>query len=121
MHKRPESPHQGITLDLAEIEREMRQEEQYRENGQAARTLVHEPDLRVVLMVLRGGTQIPEHDADGTTAVLALTGRLRLRLAGREVELAPGQALVMQRGLKHDVGAADDSAFLLTLGWSASE
>jgi quercetin dioxygenase-like cupin family protein len=42
---------------------------------------------------------------------------VRLRLAEKVVELAAGRLLVIERGLRHDVEAVAESAFLLTLGW----
>ena len=120
MHSRPVPVEHGITFDLEAIDREMRGEEAYLKNGHTAHTLVLEPDLRMVLIVLRDGARIAEHQARGSTTVHALSGRLRLHLADRTVELSPGQVLVMEKGLPHDVEAEGDSALLLTLGWTGS-
>ena len=114
---KPESPQHGVTFDLGAIEREMRQEEPYRREGHTARTLVHAPDLRVVLVAIKGGSRIAEHHASKSASVHTISGHVRLHLPDRTVELPAGQMLVLGPGLSHDVEAATDSAFVLTLGW----
>ncbi|MBZ0231024.1 MAG: cupin domain-containing protein [Deltaproteobacteria bacterium] len=88
--------------------------------GQAARTLIRSADLRIVVVALAAGATISEHHAAVTASVHTLTGRVRLQLPERSVEVAAGQLLVLGAGLAHDVHAETDSAFLLTLGWPAS-
>jgi len=117
MHK-PESVEDGSRFDLVALERELRLEEPYERNGHTARTLVRTSDLRVVLQVMNSSTRLPEHHADETASIQLLSGRLRLALPSREVELRSGQLLVLAAGVRHDVQALEDSAFLLTLGWS---
>lgn len=123
---KPETPEFGIVFDLASIEREMRHEEAYVRDGHAARTLAREHDLRVVLIVMKAGSRIDKHIANETVSIQPLTGRLRLQLPrlarqheDRIVEIATGNLLVLDRGLEHDVEAADDSAFLLSFGWNS--
>lgn len=114
---RPESPEHGSTFDLGAIELEMRREEPYQKQGHTARTLVRAPDLRVLLVVIKGGSRIPEHHANESTSIHTISGHVRLHLSDRTVELPAGRLLVLDRELKHDVEAAIDSAFVLTLGW----
>jgi quercetin dioxygenase-like cupin family protein len=117
MHK-PESVEDGNSFDLIALERELRLEEPYERNGHTARTLVRTSDLRVVLLVMKSRARIPEHHADETASLQLLSGRIRLALPSREVELRSGQLLVLAASIRHDVQALEDSAFLLTLGWS---
>jgi quercetin dioxygenase-like cupin family protein len=114
---KPESPAGGVVFDLAAAEREMRKEDAYEREGHTARTLTREPDLRIVLVVMKAASRIPEHRAGETASIHALSGQVRLHLPNRLVELAAGQLLVLERGLRHDVEAVADSSFLLTLGW----
>lgn len=117
MHKPPEPVTQGATFDLAAIDGEMRREAAYERNGYLARTLVRTPDLRVVFMVMKAKSSIAEHQAGDTASVHVLSGAIRLGLPSRTVELGAGQLLVLEAGLRHDVEADEDSAFLLTIGW----
>lgn len=114
---RPEHPEGGVSFDLAAMERELRREDAYQREGHTARTLVREQDLRVVLVALRAGARIGEHHASQTVSVLPLSGHVRLRLETETVELMPGRLLVLEKGLRHDVEALQESAMLLTLGW----
>ncbi|HZP37107.1 MAG TPA: cupin domain-containing protein [Methylomirabilota bacterium] len=114
----PARPDGGVTFDLRALDRELRGEEAYLRDGHTARTLVRERDLRIVLVAMRAGARISEHRANATTSVHSLSGHIRLRVADREVDLRPGRVLVLDTGRPHDVEALEESAFLLTLGWS---
>lgn len=121
MNAPPAAPEQGLTFDLAEVARELRTDELYIREGQGARTVIRTADLRLVVVVLKAGKTISEHEANVTAAVQTLSGRIRLQLPERSVELVEGQLLVMGAGLSHDVYAETDSSFLLTLGWSGKK
>lgn len=120
MRHRPEASEQGIELDLAEIEGEMRRELASGAGGHAgghtARTLVRLPDLRVVLIVMQAGSRVTEHVARETATLQVLSGRVSLGLGDRVVELAAGRLFMLPGGLRHEVLATSESAFLLTLG-----
>jgi quercetin dioxygenase-like cupin family protein len=63
-----------------------------------------------------------QHHADGPISVQGIQGRIRLHLPENQtVELGPGDILALETGLKHDVEALEDSAFLLTISWSGRE
>lgn len=116
----PASPDHGLTFDLTAIARELCSEEPYLREGQAARTLIRRPDLRILLIALQRGKTISEHHAGVTASVQTLSGHLRLHLPDRSADVREGQLLVLGAGLSHDVHADTDSTFLLTLGWPAS-
>ena len=116
---KPTHPGGGATFDLAAAEHEMRREDAYLRGGHTARTLVREPDLRIVLVVMKGGARMAEHRAEETASVHALSGHVRLRLPDKTVELPSGSLLVLEKDLRHDVEAIDECAFLLTLGWKS--
>jgi quercetin dioxygenase-like cupin family protein len=116
---KPEPIHQGAVFNLAAIDAEMRGEDAYQRDGHAARTLVREDDIRIILMVMRAGARIAEHRANDTASIHTLSGNVRLRLPDRDAELPAGRLLVLERGLRHDVEAVAESAFLLTLGRQA--
>ena len=105
------------TFDLTLIESQLRAEPAYLREGHTARTLVREADLRAVLVVMKAGARMAEHRANETATVHAIHGHVRLRLAEQTVDLPAGQLLMLDKGLKHDVEAVEDSAFVLTLGW----
>ena len=49
-----------IVFDLAAVDSELRKEDAYQREGHTARTLVREPDLRIVLVVMKAGTRIAD-------------------------------------------------------------
>ena len=110
-------PESDALFDLALIDRELRQEEAYARVGHTARTLVHEADLRIVLIVMRGGGHIRQHQARDTISIHVLSGLVRVGLPNGTADVPAGRLLTLQRDVPHDVEALEDSAFLLTLGW----
>jgi quercetin dioxygenase-like cupin family protein len=85
--------------------------------GHNAKTLIRYDDLRVVLMALQPGARVPEHQADGRVSVQVLVGHVQVRAAGRTFSLRLGGLLALDRGVRHDVTALEESAFLLTIAW----
>jgi quercetin dioxygenase-like cupin family protein len=99
------------------LDRELRLEEQYTRSGQSARALARAPDQRIVLMVMKAGARIAEHQANGTASIHLLSGRASFGLPSRTVEMTSGGLLVLPAGLRHHVEASEDSTILLTLAW----
>jgi quercetin dioxygenase-like cupin family protein len=114
---KPEPAAASPAFELAAVDREMRQEEAYQREGHTARTLVRELDLRIVLVVMKEDGRIAEHRAGGTISVHALTGHVQLHLPDKVVDLPAGRLVVLEHGMRHDVRALAESAFLLTLAW----
>jgi len=123
-HGNPERPmHQVaralLTFDLvAEVDR-LHTEESWRQGMRNAKTLVKEPDLRIVVIALRQGERMEEHRAPGRISIQTLTGRLRLHAQDQTIDLPAGHVLALDPGVTHDVEALDESAFLLTIAWPA--
>ena len=81
------------------------------------KTLVREPDFRVVLTAMRAGTRLAEHEANARLAIQTVDGHLRVHLSGRVVDLPANHLLALDRSVPHEVEAIEDSALLLTLAW----
>lgn len=75
------------------------------------------PDLRIVLIAMKANTRMHEHTAASRISVHSLNGHVRLHLPGQVADLPAGHLLVLDRAVPHDVEAAEDSVFLLTLSW----
>ncbi len=105
-----------LEFDLRAETEKLQQQDSFRDGRPTGRTLVKEPDLRIVLMTLKAGARLEEHHASGPISVQALSGTIRMRLAGRGAELTQGQLLMLEPGIPHDVDAVTDAAFLLTIG-----
>ncbi|MCC6348212.1 MAG: hypothetical protein IT347_01300 [Candidatus Eisenbacteria bacterium] len=95
----------------------MRREGPWVQHGRNAVTLVKHPDLRVVFMVMKAGTNLREHHTSGRISVQTVTGAVRVKLADRLVELPAGHLLALDHDLPHDVEAVEESTVLLTIAW----
>lgn len=104
-------------FDIREEIEKIRQTATWRDSGHSAKELVKYPDLRIALILLKPRKRIEGHKADARISIQAVQGRLRLHLPDEIVELGPGQLLTLERGVKHDVEAEEESAFLLTICW----
>ena len=86
-------------------------------SGQNARTLVKFDDFRVVLITLRARARVPGHLTKGRISIQTVDGRIQMHADGRTFALYRGALLALDQGVPHDVGASEDSAFLLTIAW----
>lgn len=107
----------ALAFDLpAEIER-LHQEAGWIGGERAGKTLVKEPDFRVVLTAMKSGTRLPQHEAAARVSIHVVSGRLVVHIHDHTTELSAGHLLVLDRNIPHDVVALVDCAFLLTLAW----
>ncbi len=90
-------------------------------SGQNARTLAKYDGLRLVLIALKAGSKIPQHQAEGHVAIHSVAGHIQVRAQGRTFELRAGGLLTLDQGVPHDVEAIEESAVLLTIAPRAKE
>ncbi len=107
----------ALTFDLTAEARQLRAEEAWRRGEHNAKTLMKEPDFRVVLVAAKSGGRMHEHQAPGRLSIQTLSGRIRIHLQGGSVDLPAGHLLTLEPGIVHDVEALADSDFLLTIAW----
>ena len=82
--------------------------------GRAASTLFTSPVLRAVLIALREGGALAEHNAPPAATLQCLSGRARLWAADREWFLDPGGYAAVPPE-RHGVDALTDCVLLLTV------
>jgi quercetin dioxygenase-like cupin family protein len=109
-----------LTFDLAHEMARLHTEQAWRQGDRNAKTLVKEPDFRIVLIVLRAGARMDRHQAAGRISVQTLAGQVRLHLPGEIVDLPAGRLVSLERDVPHDVEAVEESAFLLTIAWQGA-
>jgi len=119
LNRLPELAEPLLQIDLERELRQLRQEDSWqRETGRSSKTLAKYPDFRIVLVLMKGGTRMRQHKAEGRVSILQVKGRSRIHLeAHRKVEVSAGHLLVLDCGVLHDVEALEESAFLLTISW----
>lgn len=110
-----------LRFDLQAQLAQLRSLGSYETGAPTGKTLVKEPDLRIVVMALRSGGRLEKHRASGPISIQAIEGRFHLHLPSGTIELKAGELLALEPGIPHDVEAIDDTAFLLTLGRTTYE
>ena len=118
-HRRPHvTPSAGpyLELDLVREIEELQGEPEWT-TGHNAKTLLKADNLRLVLNALKAHSSIPSHQTAGRISIHTLRGRIQVRAEGRTFNLAAGRLLALGPGIRHDVEALEDSAFLLTIAW----
>src|SRR5512133_736013 len=101
----------GLAAPLLQIdfERELlqlRQEEAWqRETGRSSKTLAKYPDFRIVLILMKSGTQMRQHKAEGRVSLQLLDGRVCVHLADSKVNVSVGHLIVLDCGVLHNVEA----------------
>jgi quercetin dioxygenase-like cupin family protein len=91
------------------------------QSGHYAKTLFKKHDFRTVLISMEPGSKMKEHHADGTLSVHVLKGRIRFTAVGKVHDLPAGSLITLGASIRHEVEAADDAAFLLTISWPSAE
>jgi quercetin dioxygenase-like cupin family protein len=110
-----------LAFDLAAEAAQLRYERGYQEGDRNANTLVKAPNFRIVLTALRAGARLQAHQTAGAVAIQTVQGQLLLHVGGVQVDLPTGHLLALEPGVAHDVEAAGDSVFLLTIGWHGAD
>ena len=106
-----------MDFNLAKEIGELHEEEAWGRTGRNSKTLVKQPDFRIVLIALQKGGHIEEHQADARISIYTLSGHVKLQLLEQTVDLPAGHLLVLDRALEHDLEALEESAILLTISW----
>lgn len=104
-------------FDLPKEIAQLHAEEAWLRTGRNSKTLVKQPDFRIVLIALQKGRHLEEHSADARMSVQTLSGHVRLKLPEQTVDLLDGQLLVLDRAIEHDLEALEESTILLTISW----
>ena len=91
------------------------------EHGRSSRTLAKYPDFRAVLVTMKAGTTMEEHQTEGSISVHALTGRIRLTVGSERIDIPADHVVMLYSDLPHSVEALVDSSFLLTIAWHGKD
>ena len=108
-----------LKFDLDREIQQLRSEERW-QSGHTAKTLAKYSNLRVVLIVMKAGGRLDKHRTEGRISVHCLGGGITFRTPEQSVDLSAGQMLTLECNILHEVEAAIDSVFLLTIAWPGS-
>lgn len=108
------TPHRPETVQLREVADELIADLPQHAAGRTARTVLSGDSMRAVVIALRAGCEMAEHDAPPAATLYCIAGEVTLRSGDRSLVLRPGQ-LVPVPPARHAVEAQVDSAILLTV------
>ena len=118
LNRLPELAEPLLQIDFERELQQLRREDSWeRETGRSSKTLAKYPNFRIVLILMKSGTRMRQHRAEGRISIQQLMGQVRIHLADRKVTLSTGHLLVLDCGVLHDVEALEESALLLTISW----
>ena len=110
-------PHLADSLlhfNLTDELRRLREEDSWtRGGGRSSKTLAKYPDFRIVLVLMKPGSEMKEHHADARISIQTIQGKVRLQLPDKALELGSGELMCLESGIAHDVKALEESAFLI--------
>lgn len=98
----------GTVLTLAD-------QVEYQAGQIASKTLAQNKHHSLTLFAFEQGEEISSHESDGDAFVLALDGKGRISIGGKEHFLSTGEAIVMPARVPHAVYAAERFKMLLTV------
>jgi quercetin dioxygenase-like cupin family protein len=105
--------------DLAAIGTQLLADARSGTSGRAAHALHTTPVLKAVLIALREGAALAEHNAPPAATLQCLVGQARLHAGSREWPLSPGSFAPIPPE-RHGVDAVSDCVLLLTVGAAAA-
>jgi len=93
----------------------LRAEDHPARNGHRQITLFRRGVLTHVAFSFDADGHLAEHSAEGLVTIHVLEGRLVVTAEGDSHDMKPGDVLILDTGVPHDVRALEPSAMLLTV------
>lgn len=110
-----------VAIDLPRFMEQIKKETAWLNGPRNAITVFKSDYLRIVLIALHSGAELPTHTADGMISVQVLQGKLRFGTEAESVQLEHGGMVALHKGIPHSVLALEESMFLLTLAPAPKE
>ena len=83
--------------------------------GRTGRTLVKEGALRLTIMAIAAGGDMPTHSTNGPVTIHVLDGDIAVGALGLEYPLGVGELVALAPGVEHSVRSISGGVFLLTV------
>jgi len=104
-----------LTFDISTLLTQIKSENEWQKGERNATTLLQSHGLRVVLVAMHAGTLIKQHQANSPFSFQVIEGKIKFNTPTKSVTVTKGQLLTLHPGIRHDLEAIEESAFLLTL------
>ena len=90
-------------------------------SGRSSLTLAHGDEMTLVLVALKAGTTLEEHQAPAAATVIVLSGNIIFTTSAEKITLEQEEAVTFTADILHAVYASEDSTFLIVIGGKSSE
>lgn len=104
-----------VSIDLPSYIKQVKNEPAWHDSDRNAITVFKTNGLRIVLIALHEGAEMPKHIANGIISLQLLEGKIKFNTEKQSVELFNGQMLALHERIPHSVLAIEESIFLLSL------
>jgi len=71
--------------------------------------------FEAIRLIVRAGTEIPQHKVSGAITLHCLEGHVELGLENSSIELTPNEWIYLEGGAPHSIKGIKDSSLLLTI------
>ncbi len=109
-----------LAVELEDVLGDLDDETAQRDDPRTSMTVVHRPELRVVVSRLRDGATIADAQSDEDVVIVALDGTADLEVAGRKGSLRRGTLVSIASGSEWSLRGKDDAVAVLVFGASGS-
>lgn len=89
-------------------------------HGRSARTLAKDGPLRLTLMALAPGGNLPAHSTDSPVSIHVVQGEVSFYALDQEHALATGDVLILAPGVEHAARSVGGATLLLTVAYGAA-
>ena len=90
-------------------------------SGRASLTLAHGKEMTLVLVALKAGNTLEEHQAPAAATVITLSGNIIFTTHAEKITLDQGEAVTFTADILHAVYASEDSVFLIVIGGTGTD
>jgi quercetin dioxygenase-like cupin family protein len=80
-----------------------------------SQNVAREGGVSLVMMAMEAGEAVREHSTPGATSIQVIRGHTTLEANGQSISLRPGEVLLFEPGLRHNISAEEQSVVLLTI------
>jgi quercetin dioxygenase-like cupin family protein len=104
-----------VSLDLTHYMEEIKKEPTWKDSDRNAITIFKSDHLRLLLIALHSGAEMPRHTASGIINLQILEGHILFQTDQQSADLKKGQVIVLHEGIPHSVTAKSETVFLLSI------
>lgn len=104
-----------VTINIPSFIEQIKKEKKWKKTDRNAITVFKTNGLRIVLIALHKGAEMPRHSAEGIISIQVLEGKIQFNTDFQSVKLGKGQMLTLHKGIPHSLLAKKKTIFLLTL------